>query len=246
MPVESKVSLSVFNATIKELTEAISKLKEQLDDRFGKLDQRIEKECSIVKDTVIRRLQEENAVLREKVRTLENRIEISSQYERRNNITIDGIPPDIPAEHLENKVIQLCSSIGVDVKPDDIEACHPLSSRKSHPTIIVRFVNRKHAEHVKNNRRKLKNADKSFLGDNVHDKGIYINPHLTEYYSKMSWMCRRLRKKGLIVSHSSSGELLKIFHSNGRFTKIKDMGHIESLFPDFDFTSLGRRSEISE
>ena len=68
------------------------------------------------------------------------------QYTRINNIGIQLIPPQIPTEKLEEKVIEVFGAINIAVTKNDVEDCHRL--RKSSKNTIFRFVNRKHCNAV--------------------------------------------------------------------------------------------------
>ena len=73
-----------------------------------------------IKDKIIDALKEDNAQLRTKVELLEKKlteVEIShnklEQYTRRNNVEIQGIPPQIPDEKLEEKVIEVFGAMNI-------------------------------------------------------------------------------------------------------------------------------------
>ena len=224
MPAEAKVGLSSFN-------EAIDGLNVKLDSYFARLEGKLEDAITSIKDTVIKRLQEDNNALRQRLREVERKLENNLQYQRRNNIIIDGLPANIPANQLENRSLQLFASIGVDMVLGDIEACHPLPAKKGLAPVIVKVVNRKHAELAIKNRSKLKDSDKSFLGSNFHGN-LFINNHLTPYFSHLAWRCRILKKKGLIRASSISNETVKIKINDGDgFVRILDGSHLDDVFP---------------
>ena len=69
------------------------------------------------------------------------------QYDRRNNIEVSGIPDSVGDNNLEEKVISVFANVGIDVKFNNIEACHRIGkSRNSSKKTIVRFTNRKFAK----------------------------------------------------------------------------------------------------
>ena len=64
------------------------------------------------------------------------------QYNRRNNLEIQGIPSTVGDEVLDDKVIEIFECLNIPLAKSDIEDCHRLG--KSNPkNTIVRFVNRK-------------------------------------------------------------------------------------------------------
>ena len=91
-----------------------------------------------------------NRKLEKKVNDLKKDETKSEQCSRRNNVKFSNIPNDIPHNQLEDKVIQICRDLGVEVDQNDIEGCHRLSasrcSRSDNKRVIVKFVNRKHSD----------------------------------------------------------------------------------------------------
>ena len=144
-------------------SENITNLETKLLSRFDALT----KKLLNVKDAIVKNLQAENEHLREIVRNLETKvtsIEINQnmleQYGRRNNIEVSGIPDSVEDNCLEEKNISLFTSIRIDVKSNDIEACHKIGkSRNSSKKTIVRFTNKKFSKQVLYNRKKLKSID---------------------------------------------------------------------------------------
>ena len=98
---------------------------------------------------IIKNLQAENERLREKVSSLESKVtslEIDQnkleQYGRRNNIEVSGIPDSVKENCLEEKIISVFTSVGIEVKSYDIEACQRIEkSRNCSKKTIVRFSN---------------------------------------------------------------------------------------------------------
>ena len=72
---------------------------------------------------------------------------------------LSGIPNKIFDEDLENTVINICKMSGIDVDTRDIEVCHqlPLSrnSRGHDKRVIVKFVNRKYAEALLKDKKRI-------------------------------------------------------------------------------------------
>ena len=68
------------------------------------------------------------------------------QYSRRNNVEKLGLPNIFTGDRLAEKLVELCSDVGVMVEVRDIEACHRLFQKESNNHLskrtIVRFVNR--------------------------------------------------------------------------------------------------------
>ena len=81
----------------------------------------------ILKDVIIKRLQDENELLHAKYNKLENKVvslESSinqvEQYGRRNNIVISNIPNDIGDNDLQNTVVDTMKDVDVGINSSDI------------------------------------------------------------------------------------------------------------------------------
>ena len=141
-------------------SENITNLETKLLSRFDELS----KELLNVKDVIIKNLQVENERLREEVSNLEKKVtslEINQnmieQYCRRNNNEVSSIPDSVEDNCLEEKVISVFTSIGIDVKSSDLEVCHRIGkSRNSSRKTFVTFTNRKFVKQALYNRKKLK------------------------------------------------------------------------------------------
>ena len=132
--------------------ENISNLENTLLSRFDELS----KELLNVKDVIIKNLQAENERLRDKVSNLESKVaslEINQnmleQYSRRSNIEVSGIPDSVGDNDLEEKVMSVFANVGIDVKSNDIEACHRIgksrnSSKKQLSGLLIESSPSKH------------------------------------------------------------------------------------------------------
>ena len=184
-----------FENTKKRLQELNDHLKTNIVDQS----------VSSIKDTVIDALKEDNAQLRNKVELLEKKlteVDISrnklEKYKRRNNIDIQGIPPQIPDEKLEEKVIEVSSAMNIAITKNDLEDYHRLG--KSSKSTIVRFANRKHCNAILSKKFETSKIDKSKLGFESNVK-LHVSENLTPYNQTLAWKCRELKKAGVI--HSS-------------------------------------------
>ena len=53
------------------------------------------------------------------------------QYGRRNNIEVSGIPNSVKDNYLKQKIISVFTSVGINVKSYDIEACHRIGKSQN-------------------------------------------------------------------------------------------------------------------
>ena len=154
-------------------------------------------------------------------------------YTRRNNIEIQGIPPRIPDEKLEEKVIEVFGAINIAVTKNDVEDCHRLG--KSSKNTIARFANRKHCNAVLSKKFETSKIDKSKLGFESNVK-FYVSENLTPYNQHLAWKCRELKRAGVIHSSRSSKGIVKLrCTANERPIPTDHDGRIAALYPDFVF-----------
>ena len=112
--------------TQEDLTRLQQNIIDSLKDEISNGNSRLKDEISNLKDTVIKRLQEEYQILQQKCNKLEAKIvkreteqNSFAQYRRRNNIVISGIPDSIDDSNLENTVICMMSDINVNIEESD-------------------------------------------------------------------------------------------------------------------------------
>ena len=154
------------------LEDALEKMEGNILEQISNLN--VEVKCMKdeflnMKDVLIKRLQEENELLRSRCSKLENKVvslEQSvnqvEQYGRRNNIVIAGIPDDITDDNLEDAVTSVMEDVDVFIQNGDIEACHRIgksNKKSSSKKTIVRFFNRKYCKKALINRKKLVNIN---------------------------------------------------------------------------------------
>ena len=133
-----------------EFTSSIESLKSSIDEKFNLVNEQFDNIRTDIKrnvavivadslfDSIIEALKTENLKLQQKVEKLETRIsELESdlnkkdQYNRRNNIEIQGIPSDIGDNSTEDKVIELLAEAHIVATKSDIEDCHRLGKNGS-------------------------------------------------------------------------------------------------------------------
>eukprot|EP00794_Sanderia_malayensis_P001593 gene1593-1759_t len=111
----------------------------------------------------------------EKLATLENKLKdverstnfMSGQYENHRKMVDTMLKKQLENENTEDVAIKVFSEIGVKIDRSEITACHRVPSRKGIPIIITKFINRKSANEILSNRRKLKGKTASDLGFEV-------------------------------------------------------------------------------
>lgn len=124
----------------------------------------------------------ENNTLRQKVSTLEARIDEMEQYSRRNCVEIHGIPTH-PTENVIDVVKKVGVALNFPIDETMVDACHRLHSRDQSdrpPGIIVKMVRRLDVEGLLAKRRVKRNLNTTDIGLNIPQaKVIYINESLS-------------------------------------------------------------------
>ncbi|KAK7925751.1 hypothetical protein WMY93_008061 [Mugilogobius chulae] len=153
---------------------------------------------------------------------LERRIDDLEQYTRMEDIIVSGLETmhrsyaraiatdttqehgaDAPSEEqqtLERQVIKFLESKHIKVASENIAACHtlPKKYKDAKPTIVLRFVNRKHKVELLRQAKMLKGT------------GVYLNEHLTKKNADIARHARNLRKLKKIQATWTRNGLVKI------------------------------------
>ena len=164
--------------------------------------------------------------------TLERELNQLSQYNRRENIEISGIPDSIDNLELEKNVIRILREIGVyGLDYYEIAACHRLKKRNNekYASVIVRFINRKRAVQCFQNRKYLKES----FGREFPD--LYIFENLCPRYRSIFDSCMDLKNSGEIKKLWTFNGIINFKTSNNTYERPKKIFHINDLdkyFPD--------------
>ena len=133
----------VVGEEIKSLCTHIKELTDTVNQLLSK-NERLNSDLAIQKTVFCN--------LEKKVKSLEIQISKDKQYNHCNCIEFSGISNTINVDNLKDTNIEACKDINVDVSETDIEACHRLPIRCNATNVgkrvIVKFVNRKHAETI--------------------------------------------------------------------------------------------------
>lgn len=176
-------------------------------------------------------------VLERRMVALERTVTNNGQYSRKNNVEIDGIPPEIPHDKLQQTVVQLVNSLpGVQpsdqpiaISTNDVEAAHRIS-RNSDCT-IVKFKSRKTVEKVKKRRKGFKDVNYAHFGWKRSTK-IYVNDNMCPHLKMLAKNCRSLKDDKEIEDTWCANGQVKIKTNKG---KILNIGHELDLFDIFPY-----------
>ena len=177
----------------------------------------------------IKSISSEVCYLQDELYKIDCRLIETEQYSRHENLIISGIPESIKQEVLEQKVINIMKTIGLNITSYEIAACHRLrkakNSRYPAPT-IVRFTNRKAVDFCLINRSRL-NRYKQELKLNLR---FYEN--LCEANESVIHYCSKLKQSGIIYDFYLRNGFVKIIIDEG--DKPINIRHPEDLFSQFE------------
>ena len=188
----------MYSESVKKEEEMLTKIKADTTavlERLSATEDRlvkVESELAIVKNT--------NHFLKNEISRVQTQQLKDNQYGRLENVEVSGIPADVQKDDLENKVISIGAAIDVTLAPSDISACHRLGNSTS---TIVRFLNRKKADALFSNARKLKDLDLSGVLGGAHAP-VYINPNLCPALKAMWAKAKRVKEAGFIAFYGSN------------------------------------------
>lgn len=188
-----------------------------------------------------------NTLLTRKMDTMERNLENiqrtttkNGQYLRNKQMEVKMLSPDIvklPINTLRTKMATLMSQTGVKVKASDIDKCHPLGS--SGTSVILEFNYREKRDEVLRSRKELKNKKKQLEENNF--TGVMILESLCREYSRLDYICRKLKSNGCIqetwffngrlyVKEREQSEKVEISHINDILTLV-DIETLKELVP---------------
>ena len=155
-----------------------------------------------MKDVIIKILQDENVILRDRCSKLEQKVvefeqhstNNLEQYGRRNNIVISGIPDSVDVNQLENQSLK-CTDININVVSNDIEACHRIGKKDTRigsTKTIICFVNRKHAKQALHNKKKHSRVKKKQTF-NPNNNPFFISENSTRMNESLAYQERKLK-----------------------------------------------------
>ena len=94
---------------------------------------------------------------------------------------------------MENKVIEIYDTIGVEPKSADFEDCHRVGKSKNNSKKFkATFANRKVVKSVLYKRKQLKAIDKTSIG--LQNATIFLNENLTLENNKIAYHCGKLNR----------------------------------------------------
>ena len=166
-----------------------------------------------------------------KIFELDVRLIECEQYSRRESLVISGIPDTINQKQLQQKVIKILSTIGLEVYPDDISACHRLYNPpdSQYPAkVVVRFLNRKIVNFCMEHREYLQQQVSQQMRLNLR-----FFESLCSKNEESLRICKWLNQHNKIHDHYLRNGFVKfVTEENGRPQKVKHPDLLREKFAD--------------
>ena len=113
----------------------------KLNESFSKL----QAEVSVTKQV--------NTLVSSRLVSIERHCWLNAQYSRWGCLDIVGIPSEVEADALEEKVVAIFEKLRCNIPTEHMKACHRIT--KKNPTVIVKFSRRKYCQQVLDVKRDL-------------------------------------------------------------------------------------------
>ena len=120
----------------------------------------------------------------------------NAQYQRRESVEANPVPPPINNEELELNICKALSLTGHEVKPDDLQACHRLKKKES---VIVKLKCRKLKQRVLVNRKNLRNQSE-YLRLLMLSGKLFISESMCHENHHLAYTFRQLKNAEKIHS----------------------------------------------
>ena len=201
--------------------------------------QGIKNDINEIRNVIIKRLIDENKILRSRValleeRTIEKEREVNSmaQHSRKVNLEIDGIPASVEQDQLKGFAVEMFQHAGIrTVHVDNIEVIHRLPSKQvPHTTILM--AKRDLIEKVVERKKAIRDVRHMNMGYGNAVK-FHVNANLCPAYKNLANNCRLLKQKGKILSTWSNDGKIKIKLTNNQVKLLTHEYDLLKLFPDF-------------
>ena len=122
---------NIFSSFVNNIDAALT----ALSDRFNEFTSKYDKVYS-----ELQQCKSYNSHLLTRIIQLERNAVTNSQYSRRETIELNPVPAEIHEDVLEDSICKALSLTGVNVVPEDLQACHRM---KRSDRVIVKFKCRK-------------------------------------------------------------------------------------------------------
>ena len=187
----------------------------KLNECFSKL----QAEVSVTKQV--------NIFLSSRLVSIERHCWLNAQYSRWECLDIVGIPNEVEADALDEKVVNIFEKLECNISTEHIEACHRTS--KKNTTVIVKFSQRKDCQQVLDVKKDMLKIEVEGI-DLPGQNKLLINKILCPYYKVIWAKCKKFPSLGNIL-----GDTIKIRASeNGSSLSLTHIEDFMKYFPDIE------------
>lgn len=142
----------------------------------------------------------------DRIRELEDTVQVLQQEKLVNNVCISGVPPNENLNAID-AVHKIANTLNVDIAGDSFTA-YPTANKK---LIIVKFQHHSTKQTLINKIRVKKSLMVEEVFDDLQSNSqIYINDQLTRYFSEMFVLARQACKDGKLATASSIGGKIRV------------------------------------
>lgn len=142
-----------------------------------------------------------------KIEELQSAVETLKQDQLRSNICISGVPAEqITDGNTSDIVMKIANALNVTLSKNQFTS-HPVASKKF---IIVHFHNHSYKQQLLIRVRAKKSLMVEEVFNTKSNSQIYLNDHLTPYFTKLHLIARNARKEGKFASVSSYGGKIRV------------------------------------
>lgn len=192
---------------LKELLDsALNPFKKKIEEDMGDLTKSVqymsevfEQQKKASEDLVreFKALRNENTILKQRIDSLENKLNIQEQREKQKNVLIVGIQK----QKLDTKKVvqKLITAMKIELKSDEIVDSFRLKQKDDGP-ILVKFNTEDVKNKITRRIKELKGIKVKECGLEGENKNIYINEDLTYHNQQIFKKAREFRKQNKLAS----------------------------------------------
>ena len=132
----------------RDIINIVLSLQSKLDEANNRVVEEVRKLSDVLLklQSELAVSQQVNSLLSNRLTNMERQCWANAQYSRRECLDVVGIPSEVGADVLEEKVLNIFGKLGCDIPSKRIEACHRISKKSS--TVIVKITKRKNCQQV--------------------------------------------------------------------------------------------------
>lgn len=232
-----------IRSTRTELKSDIHQLSSHTEAKFNSIDKQMAKTTSDLKSLFTRMSNIESGAPSPSINN-----ELQKQLQLRNNISISGMPFD-QKENVVDIVDWILDGLGLpELKAGELINARRISNSKSQLIIVsFRDFELKNAVMQLKAKKRISLSDIYELRPNEANPHIYINNHLTPFYSNLSYHGRNAISNKLIHSCwvSSRGFLVKL-DEDSKPSVIDSVQHLENFLKENGRVAQRKRDRSSE